>query len=82
MLQVFLKYRINIDVYKFKPIWNPQVAPIKFIIHIKTPPKIELKTSLIIHFIGTINILPKTNNIHIQDINIRAFIFILSPQNK
>lgn len=52
----------------------------RFIIQISMPPNTELKTSLNIHFIGTIKIRPIINNIHIQVTNISKFIFTLSPQ--
>ena len=49
------------------------------IISISNPPNIELKTNFRIHFIGTIKILPITNNIHIQEIIIRVLISTLPP---
>ena len=69
-----LKNRTNTDVYILSPIWNPHVPPIKFIIHMRAPPIIELKINFKIHLIGTINILPIIKNIHIQEIIIRVFI--------
>lgn len=47
-----------------------------------TPPRKELKTNFKIFLIGIIKILPITNNIHMQDITIRTFIFTQSPQQK
>lgn len=55
------------------------MPPIKLMIQIVTPPNTELQASFKIHLIGTIKILPITNNIHMQEIIIRAFISTLSP---
>lgn len=79
MYLVFPEIRTKIDVYILSPIWNPHTSPIKLIIQIITPPNTELQTSFKIHLIGTIKILPSTNNIHIQDIIISVFIFTQSP---
>lgn len=47
-----------IAVAKFKPIWKLNAPPIKFIINISPPPKIEFNISLLIAFNGTENIFP------------------------
>ena len=55
-----------IAVKKLSPMCNPHIPPIRLIAKISKAPKIELKISFIIHFIGTINILPIINKKHIH----------------
>lgn len=56
----------TIAVTIFRPIWNPHIPPIKFIINISIPPKTEFSISLNKAFSGTAKILPiiNNNNIH------------------
>lgn len=56
----------KIDVPIFKPIWNPNVAPIILITYINIPPRTEFNSNLAIFFIGTIKIFPKINITIIQ----------------
>lgn len=60
------KIPTKMEVPMFSPIWNPNVAPTRLIIYIKTPPKIELIANLKIFFSGNIKILPIINNMMIQ----------------
>lgn len=74
---------INIEVKIFNPIWKLNIEPIKFIIYIKSPPKIEFNINLHILLIGKINILPIKNikNIH-ANIAIKLFVSKLYPPRK
>ena len=60
----------------FSPIWKLNPAPIKLIMYIVTPPKMEFKTNLSTFFIGKIKILPKINKKHIHAKYVRTFTFI------
>ena len=64
------KIPIVIDVNKFKPTWNPKLAPTKLITYINIPPNIEFKTNFNIFLIGNINILPikKIKQIHAKKV--------------
>ena len=62
------KMPTKIEVIKFNPIWKLKKEPIKLIINIVNPPRIEFKINLSIVFIGTINILPNINKKKIQAI--------------
>lgn len=66
---------IIILVKKFNPIWNPNVPPIKLMIYITTPPKIEFITNFRILVSGTIKILP---NIKIKQIQAKYVIILIS----
>lgn len=67
----------NIEVIKFNPIWKLKKDPIKLIINIVNPPRIEFKTNLSIVFIGTINIFPNMNKKKIHAI----YVIILLKSN-
>lgn len=54
------------EVSTFNPIWNWNALPIKLIIKIISPPKIEFIMSLKIAFIGIENIFPIIHNPIIQ----------------
>lgn len=66
----------NILVKTFSPIWNPKLAPTKFIIKIVSPPSIELKTNFNTFFIGTINIFPNINKKQIHAKYVIKFVLI------
>ena len=51
----------NIDVKTFKPIWNENIPPTKFITNIIKPPNTEFKINLKILFNGIKNIFPIIN---------------------
>ena len=56
--------------------WKLNPAPIKLIMYIVTPPKMEFKTNLSTFFIGKIKILPNINkkHIHAKYVSILTFI--------
>ena len=74
---------IKIAVKIFNPIWNSNVAPIKFITYIKKAPNIEFITIFKIIFNGTIKILPIINKviIHAKYISIILLSIFYHPIN-
>lgn len=76
--------RTNIEVNKFSPICKLNATPIQFIAVIINPPSKEFIISLIISFIGKINIFPNTSidNTQAKKIIIVLVLFIsLSSTN-
>ena len=68
------KIPTKIEVIKFNPIWKLKNDPIRLIINIVNPPKIEFITNLNIVFIGMINILPNINKKKIQAIYVIIYL--------
>lgn len=62
------------EVNILSPIWKPNIPPIRLIIYINNPPRIELKINFKIVFIGIINNLP---NINIKNMQAKYAITVL-----
>lgn len=60
------KIPTKMEVPTFNPIWNEKAPPIKLIIKIRIPPKIEFAINLKIAFNGIENIFPTTHRPTIQ----------------